>query len=208
MLLKEGSVAAGDLAGTTIRVYSKAVEKRDYPGPKFDTEVFQKERTDAKSKPGFEQYALHHIVRNENEEIGRLDQLFKRLEKERKIPSVEQQNEYRSYIHAAELAVLKRADLILCTCNEASSHRIINSVKPKYVIIDEAAMSMEPECMIPIQRASHVVLIGDHKQLQPVIEHKPAEQNGLGVSLFQRCVEEVKDVPLVFLEEQYRMVSE
>lgn len=200
-------MAAADLKHGTIRVYSKAVEKKDYPGPKFDTEVFQKERTDARSKPGFEDYALHHIIRKTNSQLADFDGLFECLRQQNKIPSQQQQNEYRKAVFKAELAVLKEAELILCTCNEASSHRILNSVQPEYVIIDEAAMAMEPECMIPILRANHVVLIGDHKQLQPVIEYSPAEQNGLSVSLFQRYVEKVKVSPIL-LEEQYRMVSD
>ena len=206
LLLKKYSAAASDLADTTIRVYSKAVEKKDFPGPKFDTEVFQKERTDAKSKPGFDEYALHHIIRSRNKNLKDFDERFDRLSKQNKIPSAKDQDEYRKRIHAAELAALKRADLILCTCSEASSYRITRSVRPEYVIIDEAAMAMEPECMIPIIRAKHVVLIGDHKQLQPVIEHTPAQLNGLGVSLFQRYVEQVGVKPIL-LEEQYRMVS-
>ena len=206
LLLQEGSAAGGDLADATIRVYSKAVEKKDFPGPKSDSDVFQKERTNAKSKPGYDKYALHHIIRSRNKNLEVFDELFSRLSMQNKIPSAKRQEEYRKSIHAAELAALKRADLILCTCSEASSHRIIKSVIPEYVIIDEAAMAMEPECMIPILRAKHVVLIGDHKQLQPVIEHTPAELNGLGVSLFQRYVEQVGVEPIL-LEEQYRMVS-
>ena len=207
LLLKEGSIAADDLRDTTVRVYSKAVEKKDYPGPKFDTEVFQKERTDAKSKQGFKDYALHHIIRkNSHGQLRVFDDLFLDLQKQNKIPSKKQEDEYRTAVFKAELDALKKADLILCTCNEASSHRISKSVRPDYVIIDEAAMAMEPECMIPILRAKHVVLIGDHKQLQPVIEYTPAEQNGLGMSLFQRYVEKVGVQPIL-LEEQYRMVS-
>jgi len=56
---------------------------------------------------------------------------------------------------------------VLCTCNEASSSRVIRNVAPVQVIIDEAAMATEPESMVPIKLASErVTLIGDHMQLQ------------------------------------------
>ena len=55
---------------------------------------------------------------------------------------------------------------VFCTCSEACSVRIDNNVKPTHLIIDEAAMTTEPEAMIPIQLADHITLIGDHKQLQ------------------------------------------
>ena len=35
-------------------------------------------------------------------------------------------------------------------------------------------MATEPECMVPIRRADHVVLIGDHNQLQPVLGNRNA----------------------------------
>ena len=57
--------------------------------------------------------------------------------------------------------------LVLCTCNEASSSRVIRNIAPVQVIIDEAAMATEPESMVAIKLASeHVTLIGDHMQLQ------------------------------------------
>jgi len=58
---------------------------------------------------------------------------------------------------------------VFCTCNEASSARVVENIKPTHLIIDEAAMATEPESMIPIQLADHVTLIGDHQQLQVII---------------------------------------
>ena len=58
---------------------------------------------------------------------------------------------------------------MFCTCNEACSVRIVDNIKPTHLIIDEAAMTTEPEAMIPIQLADHVTLIGDHMQLQVCI---------------------------------------
>ena len=58
---------------------------------------------------------------------------------------------------------------VFCTCNEASSVRVVENTKPTHLIIDEAAMATEPEAMIPIQLADHVTLIGDHQQLQVII---------------------------------------
>ena len=57
---------------------------------------------------------------------------------------------------------------MFCTCNEASTVRVVDNIKPTHLIIDEAAMTTEPEAMIPIQLADHVTLIGDHMQLQVI----------------------------------------
>ena len=72
------------------------------------------------------------------------------------------------------------------------------------LIIDECAMCKEAESLIPVVSSSarQVVLVGDHKQLQPVIQEHSARNCGLGRSLFERHASHA-----VQLQEQYRMVS-
>lgn len=81
-------------------------------------------------------------------------------------------------------------------------------------------MCTEPETLIPLvahnKKIKKVVLIGDHKQLQPVVLCRAAENANLNKSLFERCVENNKVDPeeqnekgakeVILLEEQYRMV--
>ena len=63
--------------------------------------------------------------------------------------------------------------------------------------------------MIPlVTHSDHIeklVLIGDHKQLQPVILCWDALAAGLGVSLFERFAQQHGAIT-VMLTEQYRMV--
>ena len=75
------------------------------------------------------------------------------------------------------------------------------------LIIDECAMSPEPQSMAPIiaTQAQQVVLIGDHKQLRPIIRCQPAAELGLNQSLFERLFKKFPD-STVFLSTQYRMV--
>lgn len=72
-------------------------------------------------------------------------------------------------------------------------------------------------------QARHVALIGDHKQLPPVIASREAQLKGLGTSLFERLTEEGGElhffsverlftishcgsvVPSIMLDVQYRM---
>jgi len=64
-------------------------------------------------------------------------------------------------------------------------------------------MCTEPESLIPIvsTKASQVVLVGDHMQLQPIVTEYTAKQRGLVRSLFERYSEKA-----VMLTVQYRMV--
>lgn len=79
------------------------------------------------------------------------------------------------------------------------------------IIIDEAGMCPEPHCLVPIvaSNAEQVVLIGDHKQLRPVIKCKEAAELGLEKSLFEKqwLSENTQGVEKVMLKRQYRMVS-
>ena len=182
------------------------MEKTDFVGPELDSDVFAQIHSDTQCGKWHEEYSLHYKVRQRNPEITQMEERFKTLDKQGKIPSAQDFHEYRKLVSSTEDSVLKDGvDIILCTCNEAASHRIRNTLKPKYCIIDECAMATEPECMVPISRAQHVVLIGDHKQLQPVIQCKDAEKMGLGKSLFERYAQKQRKVHL--LEIQYRMVS-
>ena len=72
------------------------------------------------------------------------------------------------------------------------------------LIIDESAMCKEAENLIPIVSTSapQVVLVGDHKQLQPVVQETSARRCGLARSLFERHSSHA-----IQLQEQYRMVG-
>ena len=70
-------------------------------------------------------------------------------------------------------------------------------------IIDECGMCIELESLVPItfSKAKQVVLIGDHKQLQPVVIDQQALTLGLNISMFERLSDQAQ-----MLEIQYRMV--
>uniref|UniRef100_A0A8H8CFX0 P-loop containing nucleoside triphosphate hydrolase protein n=1 Tax=Psilocybe cubensis TaxID=181762 RepID=A0A8H8CFX0_PSICU len=100
--------------------------------------------------------------------------------------------------------VVRDADVICTTCITTACNAL-NVVDFPVVFLDEASMSTEPASLIPIMKGSrHLALIGDHKQLPPVIISPQAKEGGLGVSLFERLTEE-GHVPTVMLDMQYRM---
>ena len=151
-------------------------------------------RSEARTEPEFE--ALRQIEKR-----------LKKMTSEKKIASGEFRGEYTKILKSAEEKLLAtRFDVVFCTCNEASGSRVRNSVKPRQCIIDECGMAYEPETIVPIGLCGHVTLIGDHMQLQPVIQCSPAKENGLEISLFERYAEHYKKF-MCRLKTQYRMVS-
>ena len=117
---------------------------------------------------------------------------------------------YKGMVHFIERKVLQSSyDIILCTCNETCSRRFLTCLNGKIAqsIVDECGMAHEPETLAAISLAEHAVLIGDHKQLQPVVKYQTARECGLVRSLFERYADsKTKNRILTQLEIQYRMV--
>ncbi|MFL0108154.1 AAA domain-containing protein [Tenacibaculum maritimum] len=98
-------------------------------------------------------------------------------------------------------------------------------LKFDYVVMDEASKASPAETLVPINMARNIILVGDHKQLPPVITRedsiknkvkKELEDNGLdfekefGESLFERLITSFEVNPslkpyIKMLDIQYRM---
>nr|KAG5702200.1 hypothetical protein BaRGS_033912 [Batillaria attramentaria] len=117
---------------------------------------------------------------------------------------------YYKLIRKASVEELGNYEVVLTTCAVAGSSRLVEGLKGKVfqVMIDECAMSPEPHSLVPIiaTKARQVVLIGDHKQLRPIITCQAAAELGLEQSLFERLYGR-NDVPRMFLNVQYRMME-
>ena len=110
----------------------------------------------------------------------------------------------RDLVSKAEKEILEAADVICCTCVGAGDPRLAN-FRFRHVLIDESTHATEAECLIPITMGvKNLVLVGDHRQLGPVVMSKAANKHGLGLTLFERLVN-LGTRPLR-LEVQYRYV--
>ncbi len=98
--------------------------------------------------------------------------------------------------------ILFQADVITCTLVGAA-HPVLDKLKFKTVVIDEAAQALEPATWIPIIKSSKVVLAGDPFQLPPTVKSMEARKMGLHVTLIEKCLTHVPEVCLLMV--QYRM---
>ena len=104
---------------------------------------------------------------------------------------------------------LETADVIgMTTTGAAKYQHIIHLVKPKIVIVEEAAEVLESHIVSALNAGTqHLILIGDHKQLRPKPnEYNLAKKYNLEVSLFERLV--LLNLPSTTLEIQHRMRPE
>lgn len=93
---------------------------------------------------------------------------------------------------------------VICSTFVGATEENLRAMYFSTVFIDEAAQSLEPACWIVIKKANKIVLAGDHKQLSPTIKSDLALKKGLGITLFEKCIETQKESSIL-LDTQYRM---
>jgi len=103
--------------------------------------------------------------------------------------------------------IVNDVDIVISTCSTSWDDRIKSYTFP-FVIIDEVTQCCEIESLISLTHGcKHLTLIGDQKQLGPVILHPKANSTGMKVSLFERMIKLYPDL-LNMLTIQYRMHAE
>ena len=211
-----------------VRVYGTIIEEKKFPGlnriPSLAKRIvsFKNDEDFSTVPKDLEKHSLHFKIRDEGSDLIEVkefitfenhllsEQYLKILKEEENYERLEKiKNDYITQKKAAELAVLKKAQVIFCTCSETGSTRIKKSIgHAEQCIIDECGMCTEPETLLPMILSKKIILVGDHKQLQPVVLNKTAESLGLKISMFQHLFEDEKmSRYCIMLTEQYRMVS-
>ncbi|CAK8687740.1 unnamed protein product [Clavelina lepadiformis] len=98
-----------------------------------------------------------------------------------------------------------------CTCLAVTSH-VFFAIPGKgrdlfdVCIVDEASQIAQPACISPLLCATKFVLVGDHKQLPPLVVSREAKEMGADESLFWRLTRH--KAALCELTMQYRMNRE
>jgi regulator of nonsense transcripts 1 len=117
--------------------------------------------------------------------------------------SQDDQNRYLKLIRKAEKLVLDSSQVICCTCVGAGGPSVLNR-KFSSVLIDEATQATEPEALISlVHGVSQVIMVGDHRQLGPVIMNKACSKVGFDRSMFERLMQ--VGIRPIRLQVQYRM---
>ncbi len=151
-----------------------------------------------------EKYMERH--RLSNHLVGMRIQLTAQMAKRDKNPL---QEEYiRNKIWGMERFMLKEiiesVDAVCATCI-SSMASMLSVVDFPVVFLDEASMATEPASLMPLVKGcAHLAIIGDHKQLPPIIISDEARDGGLNLSMFERFMKEGM-VPWIMLDTQYRM---
>ncbi|NXS33148.1 HELZ2 Helicase, partial [Pomatostomus ruficeps] len=185
-----------------LRVYGEAIEAMEFPYPGSSRNISRKSLRDTKPKHELSEIILHHRIRQKPSPFWqKICHFDTRVRNGEEITEAEVKK-YKEWLSHGRAYQLARHDVILCTCSAASAGSL-EKLNVRQIIIDECAMSTEPETLIPLvchRRADKVVLLGDHKQLRPVVNNDVCKTLGMETSLFERYHGQAW-----MLDTQYRM---
>ena len=112
-----------------------------------------------------------------------------------------------------EELVAKSARVVAATCSMSGKRKVPTPENSfAWAIVDEAGRATVPEVLIPVVQAERTILVGDERQLPPMVDEELREPESqaagesLGTSLFQSIVEQVQETAgMASLRTQYRM---
>ena len=116
-----------------------------------------------------------------------------------------------------EQLYMRNTNAVFATCSGIASDKNghFADMEYDYCIVDEAAKCNMPDLLIPLTMAKKIILVGDHKQLYPMLETEAVKDEMTEEQLseirnhilFKLMYEEyVPDKYKVMLDRQYRMV--
>ncbi|KAG7478367.1 hypothetical protein MATL_G00079860 [Megalops atlanticus] len=185
-----------------LRVYSEQMEMLEFPYPGSQLKLSRKTVREEKPNEELRYITLHHRIRMDGNPFATQIRYFDmRIQRGEDLPDEEVES-YKKLLNKARQHELLNHDVVLCTCTAASNPNFTKTLNLQQILIDECAMATEPEAFIPLvsHKPEQIVLLGDHKQLQPIVHCDLVKRLGMRTSLFERYMEKA-----LMLDTQYRM---
>ncbi|XP_054710406.1 DNA replication ATP-dependent helicase/nuclease DNA2-like [Uloborus diversus] len=115
------------------------------------------------------------------------------------------QNLTKGFTTVAEFSSFMQEKMVFATTCLGIKHPIFDKRQFDVCIIDEASQISQVACLGPLFFAKKFILVGDEKQLPPLVVNEQARLNGMQESLFQRLQNSTNCMELNI---QYRMNRE
>ncbi|OHS92785.1 putative regulator of nonsense transcript [Tritrichomonas foetus] len=110
----------------------------------------------------------------------------------------------RKSITKLEIQVVQSSEVVCTTCTSAGGARLGGGTKFEAVIFDESGQCVDPDLLIPLVRGcQRAILVGDHRQLGPVLISKKSQRARYDLPLMQRLI--LMGWKPSILKMQYRM---
>lgn len=191
-----------------LRVYSSDTENLEFPIPRPYRYDGVRERRRFAVPEEMRRFALHWRIHNKvsshfNPRAAACEAAYEKL-----LSCSAQNPEFEatrtSYLETrreARAFELQSCNIILatnCSCRRSWIPQMLQkeNIELRQVIVDECGTSPEPESLCPLtlsRTVQRVVLVGDHRQLRPVVKNRDAGSLGLACSLFERLSKEPQE---------------
>ena len=106
----------------------------------------------------------------------------------------------------------REASIVAATCVGIASRHALRNLTYDWVIIDEAARATAPELILPMLLGKKIILVGDHKQLPPIVNLVHEQELKIDIdikklekSLFEEIFEKSSGESHTTLTSQFRM---
>ncbi|CAE8641354.1 unnamed protein product [Polarella glacialis] len=190
------------------RVYARSIEAQN--GSRFRGGALIDGRSDFTIRSGLEEHALHFKVRQRSD-LQLLERTLPQHSSGHVGANCSEQTNYDEAYQREEVKVLLASRVIVATCGSACVHsalckKSVRTVNFATVIVDEAAQATEPDVVLPALLAEQrVVIVGDHKQLGPVVTESNLCRAYLGMLETPMLERLYKSTRSTMLDKQYRM---
>lgn len=158
---------------------------------------------------------IKEIIEYKKEVEVKLEKQKKKLEQFSKYEKIK--NEWLKKITQSEeieKILMEQVSVIGATCIGIANYTSNFDLKFDLVIVDEAGRATPPEILVPMVLGKKIILVGDHKQLPPVIDKMLADEikvrenynkRDLEESLFSYLEKNLNSDCRNILKQQYRM---
>ncbi|KAJ8303955.1 hypothetical protein KUTeg_017538 [Tegillarca granosa] len=178
----------------------KELTKEDYM---LDHEVKRAVKSTIWKMPYIKRWKLYRYWLKKYKQNTEADLTFEELEFKTTV------EEYKRERALEDQRILEQSSVIAITTTGAARYQdVLRNVGPKIILVEEAAEVLEAHIVSTLSpRCEHLILIGDHKQLEP----KPAvfelaRKYNLSLSMFERMIK--NDLSYHCLQRQHRMRPE
>ncbi|XP_056090728.1 helicase with zinc finger domain 2 [Rhinichthys klamathensis goyatoka] len=182
-----------------LRIYCDQMEMREFPYLGSDLKLCRRSLRDDKPNEELRDINLMYLVREPDNPFSKKIKTLEESLTEDEIDA------YRKMLKEAHQHEIRKCDVVLCTCASALKPEIREVMDFRQILIDECAMATEPEAFIPLvsYKPQQIVLLGDHKQIRPIVQCALVKKMGMRQSLFERYMDLA-----IMLDTQYRMKEE
>lgn len=108
------------------------------------------------------------------------------------VPKIkESYEELSEYENETNQQILNRCEVIAMTTTGAAKYKsLLNKIKSDVIVVEEAAQILEAHLITSMNSdTKHMILIGDHQQLRPVVNNMEMQQKyNLDISMFERLI--------------------